>query len=277
MCSAGKALKQEYNHMSRICLSFLVFILSCSSLWAQDDPEYRMEIGGGVGLMTYEGDFNTSILSGGNMSPSATFILRRVINPYSALRFSLGYGKMKGGTKDIATFFPDYNTQEYKESARENYTFSNTLFDFGATYEYNFFPYGTGRDYRGAKRLTPFIALGLGLTYINCPGEWIDLAYNNKMRENGVFGNPETSGSKGVFTANIPLGFGVKYKMAERLNLGIEWMVHFSLSDKLDGVKDPYRINGGGVFKNTDCYSNLQISLTYSFWEKCKTCMNDDY
>lgn len=263
--------------MSRICLSFLLLLLSCSSLMAQDDPEYRMEIGGGVGLMTYVGDFNGSILSGENTSPSASAILRRVINPYSALRFSLGYGKMKGTAKNIATFYPDYNTQEYKESAREDYKFSNILFDFGATYEYNFFPYGTGRDYRGAKRLTPFIAFGFGFTYVNCADEWIDLGYNDKMREQGLFGNPDKSGNKGVFTANIPIGFGVKYKVADRLNLGIEWMMHFSLSDKLDGVKDPYRINSNGIFKNTDCYSNLQISLTYSFWEKCKTCMNDDY
>ena len=30
-----------------------------------------------------------------------------------------------------------------------------------------------------------------------------------------------------------------------------------------------------GMFKNTDCYSNVQISLTYSFWEKCSTCNKD--
>ncbi|MCQ2221285.1 MAG: porin family protein, partial [Prevotella sp.] len=37
----------------------------------------------------------------------------------------------------------------------------------------------------------------------------------------------------------------------------------------------PYRINSSGIFKNTDCYSNLQVTLTYSFWEKCKTCNKD--
>ena len=43
----------------------------------------------------------------------------------------------------------------------------------------------------------------------------------------------------------------------------------------LDGVKDPYGIKSSGLFKNTDCYSQLRVSLTYDLWAKCKTCHND--
>ncbi len=39
---------------------------------AQTDDQYRMEIGGGVGMMTYEGDFNGSIASG--MKPMACLL-----------------------------------------------------------------------------------------------------------------------------------------------------------------------------------------------------------
>ena len=79
-----------------------------------------------------------------------------------------------------------------------------------------------------------------------------------------------------MFTANLPLGLGVKYKLAPRLNLGVEWAMHFSLSDKLDGTVDPSGIKSSGLFKNTDCYSALQVSLTYSFMAKCRTCHNQD-
>lgn len=263
--------------MLRKSLLLLLVLTACTFAKAQDDPEYRMEIGGGVGMMTYEGDFNGNILSGENMSPSAMVMLRRVINPYSALRFSLGFGQLKGGTKSLNTAYPDFNTYQYRESARMDYKFSNMLLDFGASYEYNFWPYGTGRDYRGAKRLTPYLSLGIGLTFVNTEHGTIDLSDHSELQSGAqTFGEPEFTGSKGVFTANLPIGFGVKYKIAERLNLGAEWMVHISLSDKLDGVKDPYRISSSGIFKNTDCYSNLQLTLTYSFWEKCKTC-NKDY
>lgn len=224
-----------------IVLTALLLSIASVPANAQTDYEYRMEIGGGVGLMAYEGDFNGSILH--NMQPSASLMLRRVINPYMDLRLAASYGKLKGSSKDVKTYLPQYQDTQYD--------FSTTLVDLSATYEYNFWPYGTGNDYRGAQRLTPFIFAGIGTTYASTPT-----------------GN--------VFTANLPLGLGIKYKVAPRLNLGIEWAIHFSLNDKLDGIADPYGIQSSGMFKNTDCFSALQLTLTYSFMPKCRTCHNDD-
>ena len=224
-----------------IVLTALLLSIASVPANAQTDYEYRMEIGGGVGLMAYEGDFNGSILH--NMQPSASLMLRRVINPYMDLRLAASYGKLKGSSKDVKTYLPQYQDTQYD--------FSTTLVDLSATYEYNFWPYGTGNDYRGAQRLTPFIFAGIGTTYASTPT-----------------GN--------VFTANLPLGLGIKYMVAPRLNLGIEWAMHFSLNDKLDGIADPYGIQSTGMFKNTDCFSALQLTLTYSFMPKCRTCHNDD-
>ena len=74
---------------------------------------------------------------------------------------------------------------------------------------------------------------------------------------------------------NMPVGAGVKYKLAPRLNLADEWTIHFTGNDRLDGVKDHYRITSSGLFKNTDCYTHLRLSLTYDIWAKCKVCHND--
>lgn len=208
---------------------------------AQTDDTYRMEIGGGIGLVAYEGDFNGSILK--HMQPAATVMLRRVFNPYMGLRLAATYGKLKGSSDNAATYYPGYATEKYE--------FSKSLVDVSLTYEYNFWPYGTGLDYRGARRLTPFIFAGIGAT-------------------------STSGGGQSAFTANVPLGLGVKYKVAPRLNAAIEWAMHFSLSDKLDGVADPYGVKSSGLFKNTDCYSALTLSLTYSFWAKCRTCHNAD-
>ena len=224
-----------------IVLTALLLSIASVPANAQTDYEYRMEIGGGVGLMAYEGDLNGSILH--NMQPSASLMLRRIINPYMDLRLAASYGKLKGSSKDVKTYLPQYQDTQYD--------FSTTLVDLSATYEYNFWPYGTGNDYRGAQRLTPFVFAGIGTTYASTPT-----------------GN--------IFTANLPLGLGVKYKVAPRLNLGIEWAIHFSLNDKLDGIADPYGIQSTGMFKNTDCFSALQLTLTYSFMPKCRTCHNDD-
>ena len=88
---------------------------------------------------------------------------------------------------------------------------------------------------------------------------------------------PKIAGNgNNVFTANLPVGVGMKYKLGERMNLNIDWTMHFTMSDKLDGAVDPYNIKSSGIFKNNDCYSVLQVSITYSFKEKCRVCHNQD-
>ena len=224
-----------------VCGLLLLFMLSAPvPTLAQADEEYLLEVGGGIGAVSYLGDFNGSIT--GNMQPLATALLRRVINPYMGVTATVSYGQLKGSYKSAGTFYPDYQGQTY--------SFSNPLVDLSLRYEYNFWPYGTGRDYRGAKRLTPFVFGGLGGTYTNTTGT--------------------------VLATNLLLGAGVKYKAAKRLNVALEWGIHFTTSDKLDGAEDPYYIKSTGAFKNKDCYSALQLTLTYSFLAKCRTCHNED-
>ena len=172
----------------------------------------------------------------------ATLLVRRNLNPYMGLRLAASFGKLKGDERDVKTIYPSTGVTPY--------SFSRTLTDVSLTYEYNFWPYGTGHDYYGAKRLTPFVFLGLGGTYAGGDGS-------------------------SVFTANVPIGLGLKYKVGQRMNVGVEWAMHFSMSDKLDGRKGSYGITSSGMFKNTDCYSVLQLTLSYSFMPKCTTCNKD--
>ena len=51
--------------------------------------------------------------------------------------------------------------------------------------------------------------------------------------------------------------------------------MHITGSDELDGTRDPYGIKSSGMFKNTDCYGVLGLTLTYDLWQKCPTCNND--
>lgn len=226
----------------RKLLLMLMVLLPAARMSAQDDPQYRMEIGAGVGTVSYEGDFNGNVLK--NMQPMFSALWRYNFDPYKDLRLSATYGKLKGSSKDVDTYYPDYATEEY--------SFNRNLLDVSLVFEYNLWSYGTGRDYRGAKRLTPYIYGGIGAT------------------------SASGGGSKSVFTANVPIGLGVKYKLNERMNLGLDWGIHFSLSDELDGVKDPYQVKSSGMFKNTDCYSMLQLTLTYSFKAKCRTCNKEE-
>ena len=221
----------------------VTLLMLCATLTAsaQQDDEYLMEIGGGVGMVSYQGDFNGKITSG--MQPAGAIVWRRLLNPYMGFRVTGMMGKLKGDATRLETYYPDETTRAY--------SFDRSFTDVSVTYEYNFWPYGTGRDYRGAKRITPFGVGGIGAAYVS-------------------------GGEKKVCAANVPMGLGSKYKLKERLNVGLEWSMRFSLSDERDGIADPYGIKSSGAFKNTDCYSGLMLTLTYSFKSKCRTCNNYD-
>lgn len=229
--------------MKKLLIILLLFVVLLPSR-AQDEPFYRMEIGAGVGMMGYLGDFNGTLTK--DFQPMFSVLSRYNFDTYMGLKLNAQMGKMKGTSADVETYYPAY--------AETPYEFNNTLVSVDLTFEYNFWPYGTGRDYYGAKRFTPFLFGGIGATYAKLDG----------------------GDKSSAFSANVPIGLGVKYKIGKRMNLGVEWAMHFSLSDELDGVKDPYGIVSSGAFKNTDCYQTLQLTLTYSFMAKCRTCHNED-
>jgi len=233
-----KSLGGTYQRgMMRIATILTVCHLSLMTSWAQTEPEYRMEIGAGIGAVTYLGDFNGNIFH--KMQPMGSLVAKYRMNPRMALAMNVSYGQLKGASRNAESYYPGL----------ADYSFKSSLTDVGLRYEYNFWPYGTGKEYRGAQRLTPYIYIGIGVTVAK----------------------PNTT----EVAMNMPLGGGVKYKMADRVNLALEWTIHFTSSDELDGIKDPYGIKSSGVFKNTDCYSHLRLSLTYDLWAKCKVCHND--
>ena len=229
-----------------IALFALCFMATTMS--AQDEPEYRLELGAGVGLMNYLGDMNGNLLRG--MKPAGSLVVKYKPNPRMAWALIGSYGSLKGSSATAKTWYPSMSERMAD--------FNTSLVDVSVRYEYNFWPFGTGREYYGAKKITPFIALGLGASIANA-----------KLTQDGI----QTKSSS--VAGQLPIGLGVKYKMGARLNLAVEWMMHFTAGDKLDGIKDPYGIESSGLFKNTDCYSMLGLTLTYDLWAKCKTCHND--
>ena len=215
-----------------------VLLVFVTSVHAQTDPEYKLELGGGIGMASYQGDFNSSLFK--NLQPMFTVLAKYRFDPRRALALNVSYGQLKGSSKDAKTYYPMTTV----------YDFKSNVADVGLRLEYNFWPFGTGFEYRGAKRLTPYVAIGLGMTIAKAEG-------------------------KSATGVNMPIGVGVKYKLADRLNLAAEWAMHITTSDELDGIKDPYGIESSGLFKNTDCYSHLRLSLSYDLWAKCRTCHND--
>ena len=224
--------------MKRLLLLLLpLFALTASG--QNDETLYRLELGGGIGFGTGHTDLK------GKWAADMAAIARFPLNPRMAVKTQLSYLNLKGSTEGQKNFYPALPDTPGTE--RLAYSVSDAVIDASALYELHFLPYGYLRDYKGHCRLVPYLQMGFGLTY-------------------GKAGK--------TFTANIPLGVGVKYKVAERLNLGLDWLVHFTLSDKLDGLEAPLGISSSG-FRNKDHYSALSLTLTYDLNPRCPTCNRD--
>ena len=224
--------------MKRLLLLLLpLFALTASG--QNDETVYRLELGGGIGFGTGHTDLK------GKWAADMAAIARFPLNPRMAVKTQLSYLNLKSSTEGQKNFYPAL--PDTPGTDRLAYSVSDAVIDASALYELHFLPYGYLRDYKGHCRLVPYLQMGFGLTY-------------------GKAGK--------AFTANIPLGVGVKYKVAERLNLGLDWLVHFTLSDKLDGLEAPLGISSSG-FRNKDHYSALSLTLTYDLNPRCPTCNRD--
>ena len=68
----------------RPTLAVLLILAVAIKAAAQNDVEYRMEIGAGMGMTAYQGDFNDALFKG--MQPSGAVVFRAILNPYMAWR-----------------------------------------------------------------------------------------------------------------------------------------------------------------------------------------------
>ena len=114
--------------------------------------------------------------------------------------------------------------------------------------EFNFFDYGVKRWEAHYSWFSPCLVAGLGCVLFDL-------------------------GGKPKFTMTLPLGVGLKFKLANRVNTGVYWTVSKAFSDKMDNAPNP---NGqyGKFWNNQDWYSTAQVFLSFNFYKICAPCRN---
>lgn len=231
--------------MQRIFIKFIMLLVVLGNFqisFAQDDDDawYRLELGGGIGLGSMMNDANSSLM--GNTSLAATLVARFPLNPRMAVKTALTYMNAEGDLSKVKQFYPAPSLGATEK--RLQYEYASALYDLTVMYELHFLPYGYLPSYLGYSRIVPYMQLGLSATY-------------SGITQRGAF--------------SVPIGVGVKYKLSRRLNLGADWRINFSTSDKLEGLEAPMKIESSG-FKNKDHYNQFLVTLTYDLSPKCPTC-----
>ena len=222
-----------------------VILLLCISSFGVGAQEYLYEIGGMLGGSFYMGDANKNAAFK-NMNPAASLLFRYNVNFHVAFKANLAWARVSGSTEGLENVFPN-NAQA---------SFERNVIDLGGQMEFNFFPYSDKYKYLNTKRVSPYIAGGLGFSA--APG-------------NGEF----------FLSPHISLGTGVKYKLKNRINIGAELSVRKLFGDGLDVsagnnlLDNPYNMSSGWL-KNKDWYSMLTIFVTYDFGLRDCNCNKSD-
>lgn len=221
----------------RIILMATVMTIATTthSLKAQE-ANYKWSGGMRLGMAGYLGEY-----SGATPFSSPGFTASTIWSYQHDVRWSFtaiaGYSLVKGSASNISGVYP--------EGVPGSFTAS--VIDICVRAEFNFFPYGIGETYKGLKRWTPYLAAGLGVV------------------------GAKAKGTSFAVAPDIPIAFGVRYKIKPRLNLMAEISFAKTFTDVIDGVKDIYGIKSEW-FKNTDWTAAVVIGFTYEFGERCPTC-----
>lgn len=230
-----------------------VVILYCMPVAAEEEElEYKMDFGAALGTCFYLGDANSSPYA--HMGAMGALTARRLLNSRMAVKANLAFGHISGESEG---FLPTAGSSWGAEGGTPTQvSFSRNVLDVGAQFEMNFWGFGTGKGYKGNSRITPYALAGMGFTL-------------------GMGG-----GGESCFGLNLPVGVGVKYKLKPRVNIGLEWTMRFTTSDKLDApdksltqLTHPFGIQGVGL-KNKDCYSFTMLFVTYDICPKYRKCNN---
>lgn len=219
----------------------VMMICCCFTAAAQDDG-YLMEVGLGGGGSFYMGDVNSRLYNNTNGVISA--VARYNVNPRFALKANLSSAGISGSSENAYGVLPG-----------DGQVFSRTLYDFGIQVEWGFCGYGM-EGWNGCHRVAPYGLVGVGMAFAPKP-------------------------ARNDFAANFPVGLGVRYKMSDRVNVGLEWTMRFSTSDRLDvtsadgtTLEDPFTIKGKGI-KNKDSYSFTMLYVTFDVFKRPCNC-NDE-
>lgn len=218
----------------------VLFAIILMALTAHAQDEYRMEVGPAAGASFYMGDANQKLYR--NTGLMGGVVARYNCNPRLSFKADLTAAHISGSTDNMKD-----------RSFPASLDFDRTIYDMGVQVEVGFLGYGLTR-YNGSHRVAPYYLTGIGMTFAPKP-------------------------QKNDFAFNIPLGLGVRYKIADRWNVGLEWTMRFSSSDRLDvtrqsggtTLEDPYQIKGK-FLKNKDSYSYTMLTLTYDILKKPCDC-----
>lgn len=215
-----------------------------------------ISFGGGFGGTTYFGDLAPRSRRGSSdVSLMRTyftgFYLHR-IHPHITVRGAATWMRLRGDDYSVSSIAAP--TADELGRFTRNLNFRNDIFELSGCGVFELFP--TDRGYLRRNFLNPYGVLGISLFYHNPKGmtpyekgktsEWIALQpLGTEGQNTGIPGTPKPYS---LIQLGIPLGVGVRYRVADKWDLSLEFCYRFVFTDYIDDVSGKFPADS--VYKN---------------------------
>jgi hypothetical protein len=203
-----------------ICFAF--FINANGQYETVQEGEYGIT----AGAAHYFGDLNNrAAINRPKIALGAFF--RKQFNNYAALRLTAHFAQL--GYSD------QYSQNEFQR--RRNLSFNTNIFEIALRGDFNFFKY-IPTDPNHA--FTPYATIGVGVfsydPYAYLGGQKYFLRPLNTEGETFYQGRK----AYGTMAVCIPVGFGIKYAVTDKVNISFELAYRFTTTDYIDDVSSTY-------------------------------------
>ncbi|WGH75069.1 DUF6089 family protein [Tenacibaculum tangerinum] len=213
----------------------LLILVTCAVIPLQSQTH---EVGFFAGGSNYVGDIGSTNYIYPNKIAGG-LVYKYNLNPRIALRGTYTFIPVSGNDKNA-------DNPYRKNRPGGQFSFSNTIHEFAAGVEFNFFHYNIN-DY--TSTFTPYILAEFA-------------AFNYRSPEPSASSNNILL--KSTFSYTLPVGVGIKGRLADNFAIAFETGVRFTLVDDIDFTTDKIdSLNFGG--NGNDWYVFTGISLVYTF------------
>tara|TARA_R110002050_G_scaffold290260_1_gene443796 strand:- start:127576 stop:128391 length:816 start_codon:yes stop_codon:yes gene_type:complete len=201
------------------------------------------EVGLFVGSSYYLGDVYSSPQKDAHLSLGVNY--RQNFNARWAWNFIGRYASISGN---------DANSNNAFETQR-NQSFQSNIFELATTVEFNFLdfkPHSPQSFFQVADVFTPYAFVGISLFY-----------HNPKAYLAGNLYELQPLATEGVTYSKIgvalPFGFGFKFRLSDRMILGLTAEFRPTFTDYLDDVSTRYPVDPSGLTKTGRDLSNRTL------------------
>lgn len=222
-----------------IVIVIFISTLQAASAQMYDAYVHKGELGASIGLGHYFGDLNTSAAINKPKFSAGVYYLKQ-FNGYVGMKIDGSY-----------TFlgYSDANSPNVVQRAR-NLSFNTDVYELSVSGYFNFFKFLPGFP---EYSYTPYVSLGIGVFSYD-PYAYLG-SEKYYLRSIGTEGQGSTQYPErkqyGGTAMSIPLSFGFKYAINERINWYAEVSYRFTGTDYLDDVSTTYAPDAFPVDPNT--------------------------